>query len=165
MTESKESNTEISPLPAALPTTFFHGASVTLGIGSIILPGNWGRMIKSAYPAPNNNLFLPYREVIFEYARQALAPTKASRLNCVFVCDTLLEAISFRNSFQPTNVIYEVEPLGDTSDNHVGDFTMANLPQAGQYFGVYDLARQYWLGPVNSPERLLSCPVRVVAAH
>lgn len=164
MTNPSTTSIASSSAPTPLPKTFFHGASVLLEIGSVILPGNYGRMIKTAYPvAPNGSPMQPYREAIFEYARLALAPQKPSRLNSVFVCDSLPEAVAFRNAAQPNNVIYEVEALGDISDSHVADYTTVDVPTSGQYFEVFNLARKYWLGPiVNGKERLLSCPVKIV---
>ena len=146
-------------------TTYFHVAPIRLGIGTIIYPGNWGRIIKTCYPAPNNNhILLPYRESIFEYARLSLAPGKVSRLSCLFACMTLEEAGKYRAANAHSNIIYEVAPAGEIASSHVADYNLIMLPQSGQYFDVFHLARRYWTdtSPANQ-EILLPCPARIVA--
>jgi hypothetical protein len=136
-----------------------------LDVGSVIAPGNWGRIIRTMYPAPHNNhIALPYREAVFEYARMTHAPEKISRLSCLFVCPTLESAIQFRNAHQQSNIVYEVEPTGDTARMHTADSSLANFPQQGQYFEwIFDAARRYWLAlDIQNPEILMPCPVRVV---
>lgn len=58
-------------------TTFFHIAPMLLGAGSVILPGNWGRVLKLYTNA--NDVF--YREHILETIRANEYPDKPSRLN------------------------------------------------------------------------------------
>jgi hypothetical protein len=91
--------------------TYFHSAPMRLQIGATIDPGNFGRLVRTMYPAPNAQHIVPTcREAMFEYARLALSPDKVSRLSCLFVCPTLDGAISFRSALQPANIVYEVEP-------------------------------------------------------
>ena len=145
--------------------TYFLSAPMRLHIGATIDPGNFGRLMRTMYPAPNTqNPVATYREALFEYARLALSPDKVSRLSCLFVCPTLDGASSFRTAQQPANIVYEVEPTGDTTGMHIADIDLINFPKAGQFYdGVFTAARKYWLGlEIQNPEVLLPCPVRVV---
>ncbi|WP_125461734.1 MULTISPECIES: hypothetical protein [Rhodomicrobium] len=145
--------------------TFFHCAPNKLDVGTAILPGNWGRIIRTAYPAATNNIPITYREALFEYARQLFAADKVSRLNCVFVLESFEAATKFRNTHQLANIIYEVEPSGLTEGNHRSDYDLTNWPQEGQCFDwVYDRARRYWLGvDIQNAEVLLPCPVKIIS--
>ena len=144
---------------------YFHCAPMNLGIGSIIQPGNWGRIIRTMYAAPNDNSIpWTYREAVFEYARMVHAPEKISRLNCLFALQTMSDAIKFRETEQITNIIYEIEPIGDTNNFHIADYKLLNFPKVGQYFdSVFDAARLYWLGEnIQHAEVLLPCAARIV---
>jgi hypothetical protein len=148
-----------------LTQTYFHVAPVNLAVDSVIHPGNWGRIIKSCYAAPNaNHILLPYRESVFEYARLALAPEKIGRLTCLFACLSFDEAQKYRNTHAQSNIIYEIQPVGDTTGFHIANYDLIMLPQSGQYFEVFDRARRYWTDadPPNK-EILLPCPAKIVS--
>jgi hypothetical protein len=147
--------------------TYFHCAQPKFDIGTVICPGNWGRLIRTQYLAiPNGNMVpLPHREAVLEFARLAIARTKVSRLSCVFACETFESATQFRQAHQAGNIIYEVEPIGDLTGTHRANFDLTNLPQQGSYFdGVHEAARLYWTeeDPSNV-EVLLPCSVKVVS--
>jgi hypothetical protein len=145
--------------------TYFHCAPVGLEPGSIIRPGNWGRILL-LYEQTNNSLNInAIREVTFELARLAYAPNKPSRLECIFAVLSLSEAITFRNTYQKTNLIYEVVPVVDQFKTHLGDYVLAVKPHPIRYFqNMLDMARDYWMvSPQANVEILFDCPVRVVA--
>ena len=144
-------------------TTYFHYAPVTLAPGSIIQPGNWGRIL--ALYETNNTTQVQLnviREALIELARPA---TKPSRLECVFAVPTLGEAIKFRNQHQRLSVIHEVIPVDDATTTHVGDYEIAITPFVGRYMQLMiDFARSYWtVTQPQNPEILFSCPIQVVA--
>ena len=149
-------------------STFFHCAPIGLSVGSIIQPGNWGRVIRlSEYQAaPNTGLpTFHFREALLEISRQAHAPKKPSRLNCVFTCPTLTAAISFRDKYQRTNLIYEVVPVDRSVVTHLGDYELVIAPYPPRYFqSMLDFARDYWTSSQpQSPEVLFSCAVQIVS--
>jgi len=75
-------------------TDYFHLSSALLAPGSIIEPGNWGRIIRAA--GWQHSLAL--RETALELGRLAKFPNAPSRLECAFVFLTMNEAIDFRNA-------------------------------------------------------------------
>lgn len=72
----------------------FHLAPLPLQEGSVILPGNWGRIIRQA----GWNHTLAIREMALESARSASFHHFPSRLDCAFAFPTAEEAVAFRNS-------------------------------------------------------------------
>jgi hypothetical protein len=105
-----------------------------------------------------------FREVVLEQARQIYAPNKVSRLEAVNAVPSLAEAIVFRDQYQPTNIIYEVEPIDPSGVPTVGDFQLAVAPYPVRYFdSMFDFARRYWVDPPQHVELLFPCPLRIVA--
>jgi hypothetical protein len=58
--------------------------------------------------------------VAIETARQLSAPDSPSRLECVFTCETIADAIAFRDRFRKDSAVYEVE-CDDGASRHVGN--------------------------------------------
>lgn len=144
--------------------TYFHCSGTSLGVGSIIEPGNWGRML-NLYEADVGS-GLPtnvFREALLEQARQIYAPDKVSRLEAIYVVPTLPEAVAFRDRFQRTNIIYEVAPIDPESTPTAGDYQLATAPYPVRYFSsMFELARRYWVDAPQDIELLFACPMRVV---
>jgi Protein of unknown function (DUF2441) len=141
-------------------------APVELSVGSIIQPGNWGRIINLYEAQPGAGLPTNvFREALMEFARQIHNPTKPSRLACVFACPTLQGAIEFRNKHQKTNLIYEVKPLDPNMPSHLGDYGLAIAQYPPRYFqAMFDQARDYWIvPPAANQEVLLGCGVEIVS--
>ena len=120
-------------------TTFFHIAPMLLGAGSVILPGNWGRVLKLYTNA--NDVF--YREHILETIRANEYPDKPSRLNALFVLDSFEEAQRYLNINNRTGLIYEVAVDVNVSTIHRANY---NIPTSN--FNLLecmpDVARKYW---------------------
>ena len=147
-------------------STYFHCAPNILASGSILEPGNWGRVL-NAYETQNGQVQMnAVRESLFELTRQIHTPDQPSRLNCLFALPTLEVARQFRDAHQHTNLIYEVVPLDWNAPTHFGDYELASRPYQGRYFDqMFHQAREYWtrIGPPRNPEILFSCPVRVIS--
>jgi hypothetical protein len=118
----------------------FHCTSSPLGIGSIIEPGNWGRIIANfgwKHACAN-------REVTLEYVRQTEFTDKPSRLRSVFLLDDETEARFYAASDGrgTTMIPYEVEVLNQSAPIHNADWRHVN-PE-----GPLDMewARNYWRG-------------------
>ena len=84
---------------------FFHVAPILLGPGSVILSGNWGRILR-AYTQTNDVLF---REYVLEEVRKSSYPDKPSRFSAIFLVETMEEALWFKNNLANTSLVYEVE--------------------------------------------------------
>lgn len=122
-------------------TRYFHFAPLLLAPGSIIEPGNFGRIIRqrgAAHP-------LYRREMFYENIRQNLFPTMPSRLNCLFCFPTLEEAELCRVhiSGYKESILYEVE--NSESNPHYAD-----MNNTVQHFSLpvfdKDIAACYWRG-------------------
>jgi len=149
---------------------FFHLSPILLESGSIIKPGNFGRVIETY--RPNNLGPLAVRELIFEIARLKTFPEKPSRFNSIFLFPTLQHAQTQLFRFDISCLIYEVE-LTETDANlfhgnmgliHAGfpNEHMAAIPY------LYNLAAQYWVGLTTvqpESEFLSSSPVRILNLH
>lgn len=115
---------------------FYHCAPVKLGVGSIIEPGNWGRVI--SIWAYRHALY--HREMVFENVRQALKPKAPSRMEALFACLSLEDARSYCAVEDNKNaLIYECETMDDDANTF-----MAPLNAFGLKSGDYDMAMQYW---------------------
>jgi Protein of unknown function (DUF2441) len=73
--------------------TFFHLSSIPLAPGSIIQPGNCGRIIKTYQSPVQNvqtfgNMNVVARELLFEMVRIESFPSKPSRMKAAFCCMT-----------------------------------------------------------------------------
>src|ERR1700687_1860221 len=144
--------------------TYFHCSGTSLAIGAIINPGNWGRVLRLYEAQPN--IGLPtnvFREALMEQARLIYAPTKVSRLEAVYALPSLEEAIAFRNQYQPTNIIYQVEPTDPSATPTAADYAFAVAPYPSKYFNaMFEYARRYWTDPAQQIELLFSCPMRII---
>ena len=99
-----------------------------------------------------------------EQARLIYAPTKTSRLEAVYALPNLTDAIAFRNQYQPTNIIYEVQPTDPLALPTIGDYAFAVAPYPQRYFNaMFDYSRRYWVDPPQLVEMLFPCPMRIVA--
>lgn len=131
-------------------TTYFHLAPLKLEIGSIILPGNWGRIVRlcgTGHARWNN-------ELVLENRRVALDPALPSRLDCCFVCPSEKIARDYR-SLQAVKsapggwqVLYEVEKVNTEAREHRTDYNLVEpLPALG--LSIDQVAERYWEGKMR----------------
>jgi hypothetical protein len=148
-------------------TTYFHCAPIVLGVGSLVAPGNWGRILNLYDWNPNNFSLNIWREALLEQARQIHAPTKPSRLHAAFTLPTLNEAIDYRTKHSPMSVIHEVVPTSASPAVHHGDYELAIYKFSGRYFQrMFDFGKDYWtVPPQANHEVLFDCALRVVGQH
>lgn len=97
--------------------SYFHLAPILIAPGSVIEPGNFGRVI--ALRGEAHPLFR--REMAYEDMRQKQFAHRPSRLNCLFGFLTLEEAELYRANIQgyKESVLYEVESV--ENGPHVAD--------------------------------------------
>lgn len=126
----------------------YYLTSCLLEKGSIILPGNWGRML-NLYVTPFNDINSPrilLRETIYENVREKLFPEKPSRLSSLFCCPTLDCANNFKIA-QGRNfdVIYKIAI--DDKEMFITSWIKADLPHDKSYHAInayYEQAKIYW---------------------
>ena len=137
----------------------YHCAQIILGPGSIILPGNWGR-IKQQFEENGATIA---REVIIENIRIKEFLSKPSRFDGVFACPTIDSAKLYRDKHAPTNLIYEIEILDPTAARHDGDYETCIKGFVG-INSMQQNARTYWNGTNNNnaPEILTLSPIKII---
>lgn len=145
-------------------TKYYHSAPLLLDPGSIIQPGNWGRIL-NAYrkPVPAHGWMLA-RELAFESIRTAEFAHLPSRLSCAFAFETFDQANQYKTQFSPWNPLYEVELVDPGAACHRGGFNLVNFPADHLEFlpVVISWARQYWRGEqLETPELVTKSPLRV----
>jgi hypothetical protein len=110
----------------------FHSSPTLLGAGSVIMPGNYGRIIRATGKAH------PYweRERVLEEVRKQRYSKKPSRLTSTFCCTSLdtarfylrVPALKGEQSMHP--VLYEVEKVEQDAPEHRADFNVVQpLPR------------------------------------
>jgi hypothetical protein len=127
----------------------FHFNSSLLEPGSIIRPGNWGRIVRLTGGQHREW----NRECILERIRKAEFPELPSRWDCIFFFGNFIEAAFYKASLgvNATLVMYEVELTDPDVRRHEADWKGT---------GPYDTdewARRYWRGdimPGRGPEVL-----------
>lgn len=151
--------------------TRFHYCGVKLAPGSVVEPGNWGRMI-NLYPhnADANNAWRFAIELIFERERERNYPALPSRLTSCFVFESAPAAqVAGPRLNSYWNVLYEVELINSDLPIHRADFDLVTAclnPDGVQFSNkVTAAANSYWSGVIRgTPELLTASPLRVIRA-
>lgn len=142
---------------------FYYCAGALLGPGSIVLPGNWGRMLRvggqrhDRYP----------REHLLEEVRLEEFPHLPSRLESIFLFDNEPNARRWREATgnRYLDVLYEVELIQPTA--RTGRLAIARLDGFNNGWPpeiARPWARRYWQPPQMGEvvEVLVESPVRIV---
>lgn len=83
----------------------YHVAPIPLGAGSVIEPGNFGRLM-----ARNDaGSFIAHREAVYECVRAKRFANKPSRMESIFCCLNEDGVREYRAQFNPLSICYEVE--------------------------------------------------------
>lgn len=145
--------------------TYFHAAPLGLAPGSIIEPGNWGRIIRAR---PMNNGSLPtfyIQELVFESVRLREFSRLPSRLDAAFVFESMNDATALLKTAGRMDVLHEVEFVDPDSPRHRAGSNLIGLP-TGDEAAIPALerhARQYWRGErIVAPEILTLSALRIV---
>lgn len=131
--------------------TYYYCASTGLAKGSIIQPGNWGRilyMYGGQYPG---NWEVLYREMCLEYIRKLEFTEKPSRLDSIFLCRTKKGMDSFRKkNNRLIDIAYKVKILDNKKPIHIANWSQVSPPNWGQQNSIIksmeESARSYWKG-------------------
>ncbi len=147
-------------------TRYFHASPLPLEIGSVILPGNWGRIIRGYTNGQVDfaNMWILFREQTFELVRRTEFPDKPSRLESAFLFLEEDEARQFRiNNNRMYDLLYEVEIVDPGEKSHIGDMNLSNLANGLQFMDAVEAnARKYWEGmDIACPELITESPIRI----
>lgn len=128
-----------------------------LDVGSIILPGNWGRVEKTIAGQGSPVVF---REYLLESVREEYFPEKPSRMESTFSCPNLESMFFFMKANCPTSLCYEVELVSPEKPFHFAPCDLV-CPTATQ--NTWEWAstgtKQYWSW---NPNHLL-IPMEIVS--
>ncbi|MGN7802936.1 hypothetical protein ACTJKE_09395 [Ensifer sp. 22521] len=104
----------------------FHSAPLPLGEGSIILPGNWGRIVTAIGPEhPKWEM-----EQIFERVRVERFPNLPSRLGSAFCClseEALRFFVEKASKSKFPALLYEVELVDEDASRHTADYNLIDI--------------------------------------
>ena len=123
----------------------YHSSPSLLAPGSIVLPGNYGRIIKmlgKTHP-------LWKRERVFEEVRKQRYSAKPSRLTSSFCCTNLdtayfyMRSPSLKGETALYPVLYEVEKVDHGAVEHRADFNVVQ-PLARRPETMSEIATMYW---------------------
>jgi hypothetical protein len=121
--------------------------SLPLEVGSVIRPGNWGRILRTYTPQSSPNHWLLTRELTYELVRIQNFPDKPSRFDSVFVCLSEADLNEFRNTaIRPLDLGYEVELVDPLASCHIGDWSLTNIQNTDNLPLFEERANLYWQG-------------------
>ncbi|NAW88782.1 DUF2441 domain-containing protein [Photobacterium halotolerans] len=143
--------------------TYYFSCSYPLEVGSVVNPGNWGRMIKM-YDHRFGNPWVLLRETLFESVRGKSYPNKPSRLESIFLCEELEEMLHFlKGSNRVLDLIYEVELVDSSLPLHKGCLLHTNIVEQDNYDSLTQKAYHYWdATSVEHTELVTTSPVRIL---
>jgi hypothetical protein len=153
---------------------FFHFAPMRLQPGSVIEPGNFGRIISSMQIAIQGNegsLVAGYvaRELMFELIRERQFENKPSRLKAVFGCPTRQDADAYAALNNPggRQLLHEVETVDDNAPVHIGALSFCDITIGAVFMETTaHRAEQYWLGTpgeqAKGSEIIVESAIRIV---
>lgn len=130
--------------------------SYPLEEGSIVLPGNWGRMI-NLYKS-DGAIILYLREKILEEVRLKDYPDLPSRMNSNFLFENIEQAKNFQSNEggRYVDILYEVEITDNDKPKFRGDLNTLNWPPTPFFLKEIEImAYNYWKAEdIQNPEIL-----------
>jgi hypothetical protein len=146
-----------------MPQPYFYCCSLPLEVGSVVRPGNWGRIIRTYTPQSSPNPWLLTRELIYEMVRIQSFPQKPSRFDCLFLCLNECDLTEFRTTTnRHLDLGYEVELVNPQAQNHLGDWTLPNMQNTDNLTVFENRANLYWQGNnIVKQELVTLSPIRI----
>lgn len=143
--------------------TYFYACSYPLVQGSIIDPGNWGRILCVYNTQGIGAPWLLLREEIFERIRILEYPNMPSRFSGSFVCETLADLQRFvAENPRPFDLLYEVALIND-APMHRGCLSTLNFDPLENRGTLETKARRYWDGNnIQRPEILTLSRIQIL---
>lgn len=127
------------------PITYFHSNRRILGIGALVEPGNYGRLVTQAGESGPHWV----REAVLEGVRSKRFPTKPSRLSSCFVTDNIETALFYHRHHCSEGYLYAVEIDDPSQPTHIGDFNCIQ-PLPGRNQTMEQIAVIYWSGSLRT---------------
>lgn len=145
-------------------SSYFYCYSLPLAAGSVINPGNWGRILRMYTQQTNAQPWVLIRELAYEGVRRQQFPAKPSRFDGLFVCETEADLKDFRMAAnRRLDIGYEVELVDPSASCHRGDRTLPNLQPTDDLPTFETRAVLYWQGTsIMKPELLTLSSIRIV---
>jgi hypothetical protein len=145
----------------------FHCAPVLLSPGSVVLPGNYGRIIHETGQA--HPLWL--REAVLAQVRAQRFPDKPWRLTSTFSCSNEPTARCYRGRLDARSILYVVEKVEPGAPEHRADFNVVQpLPRRSET--MEQIADLYWRAAlwcniadwpdIRCEEVVTSSPLRII---
>jgi hypothetical protein len=126
---------------------YFYCYSLPLEVGSVIRPGNWGRILRTYTPQSSSSPWILTRELVYELVRVRSFPKKPSRFDSIYVCFTEADLNDFKvNTNRRLDLGYEVELVNPQAPNHIGDWTLPNMQNTDDLSAFESRANLYWQG-------------------
>jgi hypothetical protein len=155
----------------------FHSSPILLAPGSIVEPGNWGRIEKTEILS--NFLIVNY---LLELERKSNHQNKPSRMKSCFACphETFVHSY-LQQTGKHVDLIYEVEIVDSSAPTFTTYWNLTEtpaLPNGSQLPGLTWLntveaqAKQYWnwdKNPIYVPgvygwlESIIASPIRIIS--
>lgn len=134
----------------------FHISPTMLSPGSIILPGNWGRVFRLGNVIgvrQNPQIFI--RESTFELIRLLEFSDKPSRLSSLFAFDDIECVRKFiSETGRHSEIIYRIA-VDEGTAKHRGTLNLGYNEQCGLYDQALEKAREYWRGEATGYGELI----------
>jgi hypothetical protein len=142
---------------------YFYCYSLPLEVGSVIRPGNWGRILRTYTPQSSPNAWILTRELAYELVRMRSFAQKPSRFQSIFVCFTEADLNDFRiTANRRLDLGYEVELVEPQALSHIGDWTLPNMQNTDDLSAFESRATLYWQGSnIVKQELITLSPIRV----
>ena len=147
-----------------MTSRYFYCYSLPLEVGSVIRPGNWGRILRTYTPQSAPNHWLLTREVAYELVRVRSFPQKPSRFESIFLYLSENDLNEFRASAnRGLDLGYEVELVDPSASSHLGDWTLPNMQNTDNLPVFESRATLYWQGTnIVKPELVTLSPIRII---
>lgn len=129
---------------------YYHFTPIRLGAGSLVEPGNFGRILKR-YLTGTGNAWMLARELVFEKHRP---PSKPSRLSACFALPTTDDAERYRqaNDQNFLQVLHEVEVVDPLAVQHLGSLSYLDFNNSLPFMDPTTTAAiSYWSGAAGDP--------------
>lgn len=152
-------------------TARFHLSPIRLGPGSIIEPGNFGRMLRTHTIQEGPSVSpLIVRELVFEMVRRERFPAKPSRLSACLACPTKadMDLYVLKNNASGSQVLHEVELMDEDASCHIANTSHLEMGLPGVMIlpTATMLAVEYWSSTPGragyGDELIVAGPLRVV---
>ena len=129
----------------SMTSKYYLGCSYPLDAGSVVLPGNWGRIVGMYNTSGFGNAWIQFREDVFEKIRQDEYPQKPSRLKSIFLCESQQSLQEFlKLTSRGLDLMYEVTLLDPGEPIHRGCLSLLDFQQREGLASFTAKARSYW---------------------